>query len=173
MVDALRNVRQRAATVMTLLAGAGGLALLLLLGLNVASRLVDVNLVWIAELSRIVFLWASAFGMIAVSMRGLHFSIDLFNLGAAHDREPEDLWEYGVQLLACAVLAYILYYAIPSIARAATQDFASVPFSYGTMRLGLTVAVAGMLAAHAWRLLELVALRCAPRRRPSAETPTE
>jgi TRAP-type C4-dicarboxylate transport system permease small subunit len=102
------------------------------------------------------------FGMIAVSLFGLHFRVDLANLSAEQNAEPTDLWEIAVQMLACAVLAYVLYFAIPSIARAATQVFASVPLSYGTMRLALVVGIGGMLVAHLWRVLEIVLTHVRP-----------
>jgi TRAP-type C4-dicarboxylate transport system permease small subunit len=107
-------------------------------------------------------MWGMAFGMIAVSLSGLHFKVDLFNLASVENIEPTDWWEIPVQVLACAVLAYILYSAIPSIARAGTQAFASVPLTYGTMRLALSVACGGMLLAHLWRVLELILLRVRP-----------
>lgn len=159
MVDKLQCARRGATTAAGWLAGVAGLILLTLLGLNVVTRLFEINLVWIAETSRVVFLWGVAFGMIAVSLGGLHFRVNLFNLAATQNAEPTDLWEIVTQLLACAVLAYILYFAVPSIARAATQAFASIPLTYGTMRLAFTVGVAGMLVAHVWRVLELLLMR--------------
>jgi TRAP-type C4-dicarboxylate transport system permease small subunit len=162
MVATLQRARRHAGTAMARAAGAAGLVLLSLLGLNVGSRLFDLNLAWIAETARIVFMWGMGFGMIAVSLFGLHFRVDLANLSAEQNAEPTDLWEIAVQMLACAVLAYVLYFAIPSIARAATQVFASVPLSYGTMRLALVVGIGGMLVAHLWRVLEIVLTHVRP-----------
>lgn len=162
MVATLQRARRHAGTVMARAAGAAGLVLLSLLGLNVGSRLFDLNLVWIAETARIVFMWGIGFGMIAVSLFGLHFRVDLANLSVEQNTEPADLWEIVVQALACAVLTYVLYFAIPTIARAATQVFVSVPLTYGTMRLALVVGVGGMLVAHLWRVVEIVLTRMQP-----------
>jgi TRAP-type C4-dicarboxylate transport system permease small subunit len=159
MVGTLARARHRTGMLVTAIAGIAGVGLLFLLGLNVVSRQLGINLVWIAESARIVFVWGMAIGMIAVSLRGAHFSVDIFNLSAVEEGEPSDWRELPIQLLACGVLAYILYYAIPSIARASTQVFAAVPLTYGTMRLALSVALGGMLVAHLWRFAEVVLMR--------------
>ncbi len=155
MLATSNGLRRRAAALAAAISGLFGLGLLGLLGFNVAARIVDINLPWMAETTRIVFIWGIAVGMIAVSLSGLHFRVDIFNLKAADDSEPTGVWELVLQAIACATLAYILYFAIPSIARAGNQMFASVPLTYGTMRLALTVGVGGMLAAHVWRLAEI------------------
>lgn len=162
MVDFLQRARFQAAILMTWVSGFAGAVLLALLSLNVVTRVFNINLIWIAETSRIVFVWGMALGTIAVALRGLHFRVDIFNLAAVDGSEPVDLGEIAIQILACAVLSYILYFAIPSIARASTQVFAAVPLTYGTMRLALSVGLGGMLVAHLWRLSELLLMRAIP-----------
>lgn len=168
MLETSHRLRRSAAALAASASGVFGFGLLALLGLNVAARAFDVNLPWISETARIVFMWGIAVGMIAVSLSGLHFRVDIFSLSAADDAEPVGLWEFVLQLIACTTLAYILYYAVPSIARAGTQMFASVPLTYGTMRLALSVGLGGMLAAHLWRTAELaVALVSRPSSPPA------
>lgn len=151
------RLRRRAAALAAGISGLFGLLLLMGLGLNVVARLIDVNLPWMAETMRVVFLWGVAAGMIAVSLSGLHFRVDIFNLSGTDEAEPGGPWELILQIMACATLAYILHFAIPSIARASTQMLASIPLNYGAMRLALTVGVGGMLVAHLWRTVEIVA----------------
>jgi TRAP-type C4-dicarboxylate transport system permease small subunit len=157
MLAASYRLRRRATALCATLSGLMGLVLLSLLGLNVGVRLADINLPWMAETTRIVFMWGIVIGVIAVSLSSQHFRVDVFNLKAVDEAEPGGMWELVLQLIACAALAYVLYYAIPSIARASSQVFASVPLTYGTMRLALTVGLGGMLIAHLWRAAEIVA----------------
>ena len=155
MLARVIRTRRRASLLFMGLAGLFGATILLLLTGNVAVRIFGLNIVWVSELSRVLFVWGVAFGMTAVSLSGRHFRVDLLSATDTSERELEGWWEIVLQLGACAVLVYIAYYAWPTIARAAEQPMASIPLSYGTFRGALVFALIGMLIAHLWRAAEL------------------
>jgi TRAP-type C4-dicarboxylate transport system permease small subunit len=156
LLERMNASRRRLATLCTRSAGLAGAALLLLLAGNVLARAAGLNPVWVSETSRVLFVWGSAVGMIAVSLAGQHFRVDLTNTVQSEKESPPGPWELVLQVGICAVLAYIAWAAAPSIARAATQPMASIPLTYGSLRIALVVALLGMLFAHLWRVAELV-----------------
>ncbi|OAN81972.1 hypothetical protein A8B78_00280 [Jannaschia sp. EhC01] len=149
-------LRRRIATLCTLGAGLAGGALILLLVGNVVARAAGLNPPWVSETSRVLFVWGSAVGMIAVSLAGQHFRVDLTNAVQSDHESPPGPWELVLQVGICVVLTYIVWAAVPSVARAATQPMASIPLTYGSLRIALVVALSGMLFAHIWRVVELV-----------------
>ncbi|MCL4189059.1 MAG: TRAP transporter small permease [Rhodobacteraceae bacterium] len=152
---ALIRGRRRLAGLCMGVAGALGAAILLLLTVNVAARAAGMNLVWVSETSRVLFVWGVAVGMIAVSLTGQHFRVDLFGHDPVGEAEPAGRWEIILQLGAAAVMAYIALSAAPTIARAATQQMSAIPLTYGNLRAALVVALTGMGLAHLWRAAEL------------------
>jgi len=152
----MATLRRHLAALCTLGAGLAGGALILLLMGSVVARAIGMNPVWVSETSRVLFVWGSAAGMIAVSLAGQHFRVDLTNTVQSDGESQPGPWELVLQVGICVVLAYIAWAAIPSIARAATQPMASIPLTYGSLRIALVVALSGMLFAHLWRVVELV-----------------
>lgn len=143
------------ATLLMQVAGVAGGALLTLLVANVVARVAGLNLTWVSETSRVLFVWGTAVGMISVSLSGQHFRVDFTNKGSMDEEAGPGLWELIIQTTICAVLAYISWFAFPTIERAAAQPMASIPLTYGTLRTALVLALAGMLIAHFWRTLEI------------------
>lgn len=156
MLGHLSSLRRRLATLCTFGAGLAGGALILLLVGNVAARTAGLNPPWVSETSRVLFVWGSAVGMIAVSLAGQHFRVDLSNAAQSDHESPPGPWELVLQVAICMVLAYIAAAAVPSISRAATQQMSSIPITYGSLRTALVVALSGMLLAHLCRVVELV-----------------
>jgi TRAP-type C4-dicarboxylate transport system permease small subunit len=160
------KLRCHLATLCALGAGLAGGALILLLVGNVAARAAGLNPIWVSETSRVLFVWGSAVGMIAVSLAGQHFRVDLTSATQSDHESPPGPWELVLQVGICAVLAYIAWAAVPSIARASTQSMSSIPLTYGSLRIALVFALSGMLLAHVWRVVELmIALASAYNRR--------
>jgi len=59
-------------------------------------------------------------------------------------------------------LAYVLVGGYPTIAGAAMQQFASLPFSYSLMRTAIITCVGGMLITEIIFLIEQVIIKYAP-----------
>ena len=150
------RLRRRLAILCSIGAGLAGGALILLLVGNVVARAAGLNPPWVSETSRVLFVWGSAVGMIAVSLAGQHFRVDLSNAVQNDHESPPGPWELVLQIGICLILGYILYAAVPSIARASTQPMSSIPLTFGALRIALIVALSGMLSAHLWRVVELV-----------------
>jgi TRAP-type C4-dicarboxylate transport system permease small subunit len=148
--------RRRLATLCTRITGLAGGALILLLAGNVAVRTFGLNPVWVSETARVLFVWGSAVGMIAVSLSGQHFRVDFTSTAQSEHESPPGPWELILQIGICAILTYIVLAAGPSITRAATQPMASIPLTYGSLRIALVFALSGMLFAHLWRMVELM-----------------
>ena len=155
-LDRMTGGRRWLATLFMGVAGLMGGALLALLVGNVGARAIGGNPVWVSETARVLFVWGTALGMISVSLSGQHFRVDLMNKGPAEDEAGAGSWELVLQLSICAVLAYIAWFAFPTIQRAASQPMASIPLTYGALRSALVMALVGMLAAHLWRALEVI-----------------
>lgn len=162
MASRLITMRHGLAGVFMALAGLFGTAILLLLCFNVAARSSGFNIVWVSETSRVLFVWGAAVGMVSVSLAGTHFRVDLS--GALRENADDDnsVWELILQLAAGAVLAFIAWYAAPTIARAATQQMSSIPLSYGSLRAALVFALSAMCIAHVWRACEIALARVTP-----------
>ncbi|MEQ8967288.1 MAG: TRAP transporter small permease subunit [Azospirillaceae bacterium] len=155
MLERLRTARRAIAALVAAIAGLLGLGLLLLLGFNVLARMIDVNIIWVSETARLLFVWGVALGAIAVSLSDLHFRVDL-RLAGRDDPLAPGWWDAVLQVMAIAALGFVLIHAAPTIAKAGMQMFASLPLDYGVMRLAIVVGLAGMLGAHVWRLVEIL-----------------
>jgi len=155
LLDGMIRSRRRLGRLCMGVAALFGAAILFLLAGNVAVRAAGINLIWVSETARVLFVWGVAVGMIAVSLAGQHFRVDLFGRDPIGEEEPGGAWEIVLQAGAAAVLAYIAWYAAPTIARAASQPMSSIPLTYGALRTALVVALTGMCLAHLWRVAEL------------------
>lgn len=156
LLHRMTGLRRRLAGLVLGLAALLGTAVLLVLAGNVVARMAGLNLVWVGETSRVLFVWGVAVGMIAVSLTGQHFRVDLFGRDPVGEHEPSGPWEIVLQIGAVAVLAYVAVHAAPTIARAALQPMSSIPLTFGVMRTALVVGLTGMCLAHLWRIAELL-----------------
>ncbi len=159
-VRTLRAVRAGAGRVLGIAAGVAALAIATLLVGLVAGRAMQLNIVWIPEATRIVFIWGVALGCLAVSCGREHFKVEIFG--------KEDVDAPGVFAVLRTVLAVLLfgYVAVggwPTIASASMQAFASLPFSYSLMRTAVVSCLAGMCVVEVLVLLEQVQLLAARR----------
>lgn len=165
----LTQMRRSLAGAFMAFAGVFGAAILLLLSFNVLARTSGFNIIWVSEASRVLFVWGTAIGMVSVSLAGEHFRVDLIGNSLVPADKDNRVWELVLQLSASAVLAYIAWYAAPTIARAATQALSSIPLTYGSFRAALVFALWAMCVAHLWRSLEIMVVRlssASPRKDP-------
>ena len=80
LVSALRTIRAQGGKLFGLLAGIASLIVTLLLISLVIGRMLGLNIVFIPEATRIVFIWGVAMGTISVSCLREHFQVELLPL---------------------------------------------------------------------------------------------
>ena len=132
-------------------AGLAALAIAALLVGLVAGRALGLNIVWIPEATRIVFIWGVALGALAVSCGREHFKVEIFG---REDPDRPGLFALARTCLAVALLAYVAVGGYPTIQAAAMQAFAALPFSYSLMRSAVILGLAGMCLAEVLVLAE-------------------
>lgn len=153
-------MRAGAGRVLGVAAGVAALVIATLLVGLVAGRALQLNIVWIPEATRIVFIWGVALGCLAVSCGREHFKVEIFG---KEDEDAPGIFAVVRTLLAVALFAYIATGGWPTIASASMQAFASLPFSYSLMRSAVVACLAGMCAVEVLVLAEQVQLMAARR----------
>jgi TRAP-type C4-dicarboxylate transport system permease small subunit len=152
------RLRQLRATTGRLFGWAAGLAAFLitalLLGL-VLGRALDLNIVWIPEATRIILIWGVALGAVSASCSQEHFKLELFG---SVDPDRPTLFDLIRTTVALALFAYVAIGGWPTIAGAAMQAFASVPFSYSVMRTAIVGGVGLMAVVELLILVEQLTL---------------
>ena len=159
VVSSLRTIRAQGGKLFGLLAGIASLIITLLLIGLVIGRILGLNIVFIPETTRIVFIWGVAMGTVSVSCFREHFQVELFG---REDINSATYFSIFRTIVAISVLAYVLVGGYPTIAGAAMQQFASLPFSYSLMRTAVITCVGGMLITEIIFLIEQVIIKYAP-----------
>lgn len=159
LVSALRTIRAQGGKLFGLLAGIASLIVTLLLISLVIGRMLGLNIVFIPEATRIVFIWGVAMGTISVSCFREHFQVELFG---REDINSATYFSIFRTIVAISVLAYVLIGGYPTIAGAAMQQFASLPFSYSLMRTAVITCVGGMLVTEIIFLIEQITIKYTP-----------
>ena len=167
-VQVLRAWRARMGKVAGFAAGAAAFLITSLLVGLVAGRALGLNIVWIPEATRVAFIWGVALGALAVSCGREHFKVEIFGR-----EDPDRPGLFALVRTACAVLlfGYVAIGGYPTIAGAAMQAFAALPFSYSLMRSAVILCLAGMCLAEVLIFIEQ-ALLLARRRPPEREQAT-
>lgn len=159
VVSSLRTIREQGGKLFGLLAGIASLIITLLLISLVIGRILGLNIVFIPETTRIVFIWGVAIGTLSVSCLREHFQVELFG---REDVNSATYFSIFRTIVAISVLAYVLVGGYPTIAGAAMQQFASLPFSYSLMRTAVITCIAGMLVTEVIFLIEQIAIKYSP-----------
>ncbi|MFM9993939.1 MAG: hypothetical protein ACKVOY_21185 [Burkholderiaceae bacterium] len=155
----MRTIRAQGGKLFGFLAGIASLIITLLLISLVIGRILGLNIVFIPEATRIVFIWGVAMGTISVSCFREHFQVELFG---REDINSATYFSIFRTIVAISVLAYVLVGGYPTIAGAAMQQFASLPFSYSLMRTAVITCVGGMLITELIFLIEQVLIKYSP-----------
>ena len=163
VVSSLRTIREQGGKLFGLLAGIASLIITLLLISLVIGRILGLNIVFIPETTRIVFIWGVAIGTLSVSCLREHFQVELFG---REDVNSATYFSIFRTIVAISVLAYVLVGGYPTIAGAAMQQFASLPFSYSLMRTAVITCIAGMLVTEVIFLIEQIAIKYSPLKMP-------
>lgn len=159
VISSLRTIRAQGGKLFGLLAGIASLIVTLLLISLVIGRILGLNIVFIPEATRIVFIWGVAMGTISVSCLREHFQVELFG---REDINFATYFSIFRTIVAISVLAYVLIGGYPTIAGAAMQQFASLPFSYSLMRTAVITCVGGMLVTEIIFLIEQITIKYSP-----------
>ena len=159
LVSSLRTIRAQGGKLFGFLAGLASLIITLLLISLVIGRMLGLNIVFIPEATRIVFIWGVAVGTISVSCFREHFQVELFG---REDINSATYFSIFRSIVAISILVYVLVGGYPTIAGAAMQQFASLPFSYSLMRTAVITCVGGMLVAEIIFLIEQVIIKYSP-----------
>ena len=153
VISSLRTIRAQGGKLFGLLAGIASLIITLLLISLVIGRILGLNIVFIPEATRIVFIWGVAMGTISVSCLREHFQVELFG---REDINSATYFSIFRTIVAISVLAYVLIGGYPTIAGAA------MPFSYSLMRTAVITCVGGMLVTEIIFLIEQITIKYSP-----------
>ena len=154
-VQTLRAIREGAGKVSAIGAGAAAFTITALLVGLVLGRTMELNIVWIPEATRIVFIWGVALGALSVSCGREHFKVEIFG---KEDENAPGLFAAVRTALAVVLFSYAAIGGFPTIASASMQAFASLPFSYSLMRTAVITCLGGMAFVELLILVEQLTL---------------